>query len=109
MVGVPKGCEGFVVIWLCACEEFANNRFQLVFIYRDSDIQPNPIRVRISEKDEEPGLGKTCELLERNIICNKFRLVEFLQFLQQQRSLSQYTRYVAVHLFSIKSHKNRPL
>ena len=26
-VGVPKRCEGFVAIWLCAFEEFADNRF----------------------------------------------------------------------------------
>ena len=34
-VGVPKRCEGFVVIWLCGHEEFADNRFQLLFIYID--------------------------------------------------------------------------
>ena len=33
-VGVPKRCQGFVTIWLRACEEFADNRFQLLFIYR---------------------------------------------------------------------------
>ena len=31
-VGVPKRCEGFVAIWLRAREEFADNRFQLLFI-----------------------------------------------------------------------------
>ena len=30
---VPKRCGGFVAIWLHACEEFADNRFQLLFIY----------------------------------------------------------------------------
>ena len=35
-VGVPKCCEGFVVIWLRAREEFADNRFQLLFIYIDN-------------------------------------------------------------------------
>ena len=34
-VGVPKRCGGFVAIWLRACEEFADNRFQLLFIYID--------------------------------------------------------------------------
>ena len=33
MVGVPKRCGGFVAIWLRAREEFADNRFQLLFIY----------------------------------------------------------------------------
>ena len=31
-VGVPKCCEGFVVIWLRAREEFADNCFQLLFV-----------------------------------------------------------------------------
>ena len=33
MVGIPKRCKGFVAIWLRAREEFADNRFQLLFIY----------------------------------------------------------------------------
>ena len=33
MVGVPKRCGGFVAIRLRAREEFADNRFQLLFIY----------------------------------------------------------------------------
>ena len=33
MVGVPKRCGGFMAIWLRAREEFADNRFQLLFIY----------------------------------------------------------------------------
>ena len=32
-VEVPKRCEGFMVIWLRAREEFANNQFQLLFMY----------------------------------------------------------------------------
>ena len=32
-IGIPKCCEGFVVIWLRARKEFADNRFQLLFIY----------------------------------------------------------------------------
>ena len=32
MVEAPKRREGFVVIWLLAREEFADNRFQLLFI-----------------------------------------------------------------------------
>ena len=31
-VGVPKRCEGFVAICLRACEDIADNRFQLLFI-----------------------------------------------------------------------------
>ena len=34
-VGVAKRCESFVAIWLRALEEFADNRFQLLFIYID--------------------------------------------------------------------------
>ena len=33
-VGVPKRCEGFVAIWLRVREESADNRFQLLLIYR---------------------------------------------------------------------------
>ena len=31
-VEVPKRCQDFVSIWLRAGEEFADNRFQLLFI-----------------------------------------------------------------------------
>ena len=34
-VGVAKCCGGFVAIWLRAREEFADNHFQLLFIYID--------------------------------------------------------------------------
>ena len=34
LVGVPKRCAGFVAIWLRAREEFTDNHFQLLFIYR---------------------------------------------------------------------------
>ena len=34
-VVVSKHCEGFVAIWLCAREDIAHNRFQLLFIYID--------------------------------------------------------------------------
>ena len=33
-VGVSKRCEGLVAIWLRAREEFADNYFQLLFIYK---------------------------------------------------------------------------
>ena len=35
-VSVPKRCEGFVAIWSRAREEFADNHFQLLFIYIDN-------------------------------------------------------------------------
>ena len=40
MVGVPKRCGDFMAILLRACEEFANNRFNLLFII-DSDMMIN--------------------------------------------------------------------
>ena len=40
-VGVSKRCEGFVAIWLRACEDIAANRFQLLFINIDKDIITN--------------------------------------------------------------------
>ena len=37
-------CEGFVAIWLHTCEDIADNRFQLLFIYSDYIIQlPAPV------------------------------------------------------------------
>ena len=38
-VGVPKHCEGFMLIWLRTREESANNRFQLLFIYNYTTTQ----------------------------------------------------------------------
>ena len=39
-VSVPKRCEGFVAIWLCACKELADNCYQL-FIYSSRDSRPS--------------------------------------------------------------------
>ena len=42
MVGVPKRCGGFKAIWLCAPEEFADNHFQLLFVYMDGAVYIAP-------------------------------------------------------------------
>ena len=35
MVGISKRCDSFLAIWLRVREEFADNRFRLLFIYID--------------------------------------------------------------------------
>ena len=60
-IGVPKRCEGFMAIWLRAREEFADNRFQLLFMYRDTDtLAVLHVSVGFAQVTSYSGFEVTC-------------------------------------------------
>ena len=54
-IGDPKLCEGFVAIWLCARKEFADNRFQLLFIYTDAVLANQLVLILLQWLAPHPG------------------------------------------------------